>query len=396
MTFTEKIDEWIKEAEARPGSALMILKLVAGRMRDLTERNEELLGENIALQDGSRVLEYQKRIAYLEFQLDLLKRRLGVSDLEDVGSLPDAVTLNVLLYNANGRVLRFELGATEKSAARLGQLTGELPVNGELPRMLAVPSSEEVLLLFSSGRISTCAVGSLAVMDIHGRWDWEQAALPDEPHAGEILTSLMPLSRLPVSSFILQASRRGCVKKTMSSISDQVLSNHYLGRGAIQKSDQPLGVTLSTKKAHFVMVTFEGRVLALDVNDLSFAAEERMRLSGMDYVVAAFVLGEDESLLCLTQNGKVIQRDGSSLEYGKTAAARGQALIPPARLEQGTRFIGAIPFRKTDRLVVLDGQGNLSLHLAQEVCGAGSIPTTGVLVSLGVVPPAVVEKGSDA
>ena len=190
MTFTEKIDEWIKEAEARPGSALMILKLVAGRMRDLTERNEELLGENIALQDGSRVLEYQKRIAYLEFQLDLLKRRLGVSDLEDVGSLPDAVTLNVLLYNANGRVLRFELGATEKSAARLGQLTGELPVNGELPRMLAVPSSEEVLLLFSSGRISTCAVGSLAVMDIHGRWDWEQAALPDEPHAGEILTSL--------------------------------------------------------------------------------------------------------------------------------------------------------------------------------------------------------------
>ena len=39
MTFSEKIDEWIKEAEVRPGSALMILKLVAGRMRDLSERN---------------------------------------------------------------------------------------------------------------------------------------------------------------------------------------------------------------------------------------------------------------------------------------------------------------------------------------------------------------------
>ncbi len=77
MTFAAKIDEWIKEAEVRPGSALMILKLVASRMRDLTERNEELLAENIALQDGSRVQEYQKRIAYLEFQLDLLKRRLA-------------------------------------------------------------------------------------------------------------------------------------------------------------------------------------------------------------------------------------------------------------------------------------------------------------------------------
>ena len=80
MTFHDKIDEWIKEAETRPGSALMILKLVANRLRDLTERNEELLAENIALQDGSRVEEYQKRITHLEYQLELLKRRIGADD----------------------------------------------------------------------------------------------------------------------------------------------------------------------------------------------------------------------------------------------------------------------------------------------------------------------------
>ena len=59
MTFNKKIDEWMKEAEERPTSAVVIVKLVANRLRELTERNEELLAENIALENGTRVDEYR-------------------------------------------------------------------------------------------------------------------------------------------------------------------------------------------------------------------------------------------------------------------------------------------------------------------------------------------------
>ena len=79
-SFSHKIDEWMKEAEARPESAVTIVKLIARRLRELTERDEELLTENIALQNGTRVEEYQKRIAHLEYQLDLLKRRFGTPE----------------------------------------------------------------------------------------------------------------------------------------------------------------------------------------------------------------------------------------------------------------------------------------------------------------------------
>ncbi len=376
MTFSEKIDEWIKEAEARPGSALMILKLVAGRMRDLTVRNEQLLVENIALQDGSRVEEYQKRIAYLEFQLDLLKRRFGSDEAVQLAGQNQAETAApcLLVYNVSGRILRLQLGEQE----HLGQLTGDLSVSGELPRLLAVPPWEEVLLLFSSGRVSTRSVAEIPEVDLGGSWGWQQAALPDEPHAGELLVCVMPLSRLSVSEFILQVSRRACVKKTMSTISE---------------SDQAFDVTLAEKKARFVLVTYEGRLLYLSVDDLSFAAEERIRLNGSDHVVASFVLGAEESLLCLTQNGKVIQRESSSLEMAKSPAARGQALISPSRLDQGTRFIGAVPCRQADRLVVLDGQGNLGVHLVEDVCGAGSIHSGNVCLSIGLIP-AMGGKGS--
>src|SRR5512140_2654288 len=105
-----KIDEWIQEVESRPGSAITILKLIAGRLRDLTDRNEQLLAENIALQDGSRVDEYKRRIAHLDFQLDLLKRRFGMDQqaLEALTAEPAPVPFSLLLFSARGRILRIE------------------------------------------------------------------------------------------------------------------------------------------------------------------------------------------------------------------------------------------------------------------------------------------------
>ena len=392
MTFNEKIDEWIKEAEIRPGSALMILKLIGGRLRDLTDLNEELRAENIALQDGSRVLEYQKRITYLEFQLDLLKRRLG--SLAD-GEMPDSRVsqLNLLVYNSAGRIARLQPAEADLvNGSTLGQITGDLLVNGELPRMLTADETEEVLLLFTSGRISTHPVSGISQSGLHTAWSWDTAHLPDEPHAGEELACIMKLSDLPAADSFMQVSRRGSVKKTLKSISDQVLSTHYLGRGTTLKNDLPFDVTLAEKKGRFMIVTYEGRFLGLETYDLSFSAEERIKLTPTDHIVGAFMLGQGESLLCLTQNGKILQRDAASLEFSRSPSARGQALISPSRLEQGTRFIGAVPVKAGDQLAVMDGQGNIIIYQADDVCASGTLQVNGakekVFVSLGHIPGA--------
>src|SRR5688572_14260289 len=183
MSFSHKIDEWMKEAETRPESAVTIVKLVAKRLRELTERNEELLTENIALQNGTRVEEYQKRIAHLEYQLDLLKRRFG-SQVEELAELPiraaAASKTSLLVYNTYGRVFRIELDGELAMSARIMDDTLQ---TSEQPRLLAVPSNEEVLLLFNSGRVSTCAVSSISTMEAGAEWTWENAAMPDEPRA---------------------------------------------------------------------------------------------------------------------------------------------------------------------------------------------------------------------
>ena len=386
MSFTNKIDEWMKEAEERPESAVTIVKLVARRLRELTERDEELLAENIALQNGTRVEEYQKRITHLEYQLDLLKRRFGVEDgtLVELPTKPaESSTLNLLIYNAQGRIFRVELN---EDAKELGHIAGDMVTNHEPPRLLTVPSNEEVLLLFTSGRVSTYAVGDIPTVEIGGAWEWEQAALPDEPRAGEFLACITPFSHLPLSDFFLQISRRGCVKKTMTSMAQSILANHYIGKGALQKSDQPIDLMLCKKQERLAFVTYEGHLLGLDIDDLSYASEERIRISATDYVIASFTTRPNESLLFVTQTGKVIHREGKSLELTKSSTAKGQTLIPPARLEQGVRFMGAASVRDGDQVVVLDATGRLNVHEAEAMTGAGSIEAEGLILSIGIIP----------
>jgi hypothetical protein len=178
------------------------------------------------------------------------------------------------------------------------------------------------------------------------------------------------------------------VKKTMTSMAQSILGNHYLGKGALQKSDQPFDVTLCQKKDLFGFVTIEGKLLGLDVNELSYSAEERIRLTASDYVIASFVPHSAESMLFVTQTGKVIQREYNSLELSKSSLAKGQALIPPSRLEQGVRFIGAASVRDSDRIAVLDSTGHLKIHIAESIVGAGSIEadgSTGIVLSMGVI-----------
>jgi DNA gyrase/topoisomerase IV subunit A len=385
-SFTTKIDEWMKEAEQRPESAVTIVRLIARRLRELNERDEELLAENIALQNGTRVEEYQKRIAHLEYQLDLLKRRFGVDEasLVELPAQPvEASTLSLLVYNAPGRIFRLEL---DPEANDLGRIMGEMVTYQEPPRISVIPSNEEVLLLFTSGRVDTYSVSNIPTLALGGAWDWNQAALPNEPRAGEVLACVTPFSHLPLSDFFLQVSRRGCVKKTMTSMAQSILGNHYIGKGTLQKSDQPFDLMLSHKKDRAALVTNEGKIIAFDVDELSYATDERIRLTATDYVVASFSMPADASILCLTQTGKVIHRESKSIEVSKSTTAKGQALIPPSRLDQGVRFMGAAAVRDSDSVVVLDATGRLSLLKAGSMSGAGAIEAEGLILSMGLIP----------
>jgi DNA gyrase/topoisomerase IV subunit A len=230
-----------------------------------------------------------------------------------------------------------------------------------------------LLLLFTSGRVGSLAVDSIPPHEPVSGLHWKQAALPDESRAGEKLACLMPLAGLPLADYFLQVSRRGCIKKTMTGMSETILANRYIGKGLLHKADQPFEVILARNGDRVALVTWEGRLLALDVESLSYTIEERIKLEPTDHVVAAFKVRPGDALIALTRNGKVLQRELDSLETAQSPLAKGSSLVPPSRLEKGVRLVGAGILHDPGWCLVLHDTGEISLHAIRDLLTAGAI-----------------------
>jgi DNA gyrase/topoisomerase IV subunit A len=401
----KKIEEWIKEVEERPTSAPVILQYISNRLRDLTDRNEELLAENIALISGKRVEEYEQRIAHLEYQLELLKRQLGgdlvtgaiqSSDQAMVDST-NLETLSLLVYNQQGRLLRFELNPQSlEDGSAIGKIQGEVMSGEEPPRLMVVASSDEVMSIFTSGRIATYAISSLPPIKYStggktGIIQWEQASVPDEPHGGERLACLMPVSRLPLADFFVQTSRRGFVKKIRTSMAQSILANRYIGSGVKQPLDRTFSICLSGKDDHFILVSHEGYLLRLEMNKISSSVEEAIRLGTSDHLISSFVFRPGSSVLVMTQIGKAVQITEDRLDVARSLKTKGQAAFSGQRREKGVRVVGASSVNEEDWAAGLHQDGQIKLYSLREIFASGRLPEQSELLSFDTFPSPTVK-----
>ncbi len=108
--------------------------------------------------------------------------------------------------------------------------------DGLPPTLLVASTQEELLFAFDSGRTSTLPVTAIPALS-RENLDWEQAYL-QEPRASEELASILPISRLALSEFCIQTSRKGFVKKIRQASLHTYIANAYLGAGVIQRSDK--------------------------------------------------------------------------------------------------------------------------------------------------------------
>ena len=388
MISSEKIEEWVKEAEERPASAAVILQYLGNRVRDLTGRNEELRAENLALRTEKRVEEYEQRITNLEYQLNILRRQVGgelpAGMLADAPALAGQGALSFILYDARGRLLRVGLNAAALSeGGELARLKAPFAAGSDAPRLLAVPTSEELLFVFSSGRIASMPVTQIPAAE---KPDWEQADAPQEPRGGETLACVAPFSRLAMADMILQASRRGFVKKLMTSLASSVMNKHYIGTGATIQGDRTHTLALAGKDDRLVLVSREGFLLALDVHDLPFSVEEAFKLGPTDLLAAGFVSGPGRAIVVMTQLGKVIHWSEDRLEVVHAMKSRGQALFSAQRREKGTRVVGAAAVRPEDWSAALHSDGRLTAHMVQGLVDSGAIAVEGDLLDFAAFP----------
>ena len=371
MITPEKIEEWIREAEERPFSGPLIIRFIASRLSDLTKWNEELLAENIELRSGKKAEEYERRIANLEYQVELLKRQLGGEVvLADAPPAP-VETTNLLLYTPQGQVLRVELPpqAEWKSGGVAGCFAAGL--DDLQTRLLAASSQEELLLAFDTGRTVTLAVRDLpAASDKTLRWE---QAFVQAPVGSEELATILPIGRMSLFDSCVQISRRGFVKKIKEGQFETYIGKAYIGSGVKLPADKGCGLVLCKADDRLVMISQEGFVLSLEVSRLPLTIEETIRLGISDHVMTTFTVRQKPSILIITQNGKAIHREAGWLENAATLKAKGQAAFSQERRQAGVRVAGAVAADSEDWGAALHSDGQITLHKISDLISAGSL-----------------------
>jgi DNA gyrase/topoisomerase IV subunit A len=374
----DKIDEWIREVEQRPASAALIIQYIANRLAELSTREEELAAQNIELLSGRKVEEYENRIASLEYQLDLLKRQLG-GEVILPAKAPDIkhpkTMLNLLVYTPLGQVLRVEVDpAGITTGQTIATISSDARLEDMLPEVLLTSSQEELLFLFDSGRTVSLPVAHLPLLNA-GNLDWQMAFL-QEPRVKEQLASICPIGRMSLHELCIQFSRRGFVKKTKTTYLASHITENYVGTGVKLPADKTCGLVFAGRDELFIMVSREGHIFSMRVDQLPVAIDEVLRLGITDHIVTAFVAGQKTSVIFITHNGKAVHRDIGWFEPAGSFNTKGQLLLSRERREAGVRIIGAGACDDHEWGAILHSDGRLTIHQLGELVAAGSVPSS--------------------
>ena len=379
MFTPEKIEAWLKEVADRPTSAPIIIQFIANRLNDLSTWNEELRAENTKLRSGKRVAEFERQIAHLQYQLDLVKRQFGgqlptTEQLAESALVEEPQALNVLVYSRSGRLIRLVLDAADYEDGRLICNLGGILLKEEKPRLLAVPSNEELLFVFASGRIAAMPVTGVPPHPGNELINWDAAPIPNAPQAGDMLEALAPISRLAMADYFLQTSQRGYIKKIHMTLTPSIMENQYIGRGAKISHDKPHDLALCGKDERYVLVSQEGYLQYVPIDLSPHAIVEAIRLKSSDRMSATFALPPGKTVLVMTQIGKAIMRAPDSLEMVTDLGRVGKALYSKTRREAGVRVVGAAAVTESDWGLAIHTNGEMRLHAISKIFANGTIP----------------------
>jgi DNA gyrase/topoisomerase IV subunit A len=360
-----KIEEWLREVEERPESAQAIIRQIAIRLKDLDDQNEALKSENIALKMGEKVEAYERRIANLEYQLEILKRQTTQTTIEEISKAP-----NLLIYDGQGRVFRLELETLSPEAV-IANIVVETSLTNDPIHLLVVDSREELLFVFDSGRAVNMPVNDIPFVG-QEELEWEQAFL-QEPQGLEMLAMIVPISRMALFEYGVQTSRRGFVKKMGESFLESCIANQNVGSGVLAASDKTCSLELCNGNDVLVLVSKNGYLLCMQVDQLSSTISETMRLNIDDHVVSALVPGGEGSILVLTNNGKAFHRDVDWLEPANSLKTQGRSILSQSRREAGTRIVAAVAASDEDWGLALLSDGRVVAHKMSTIFGPGAL-----------------------
>jgi DNA gyrase/topoisomerase IV subunit A len=318
--------------------------------------NESLRAENLELGSGNRVKEYERRIAELEFQLELFKRQL-----DSGGGKPQLEATSLLLFNDKGQVIRLAIDDASLAGDQpFSRIEGTPHIQSHTFGLVTASAFDQFLLVFSTGRTTSLPVEQVPLSTGSGL-AWASAYQADL-RSMEELAWMLPITRLHAYDCCVQVSRFGSARKIGIGYFKTFITNNNIGKGVKFNFDRILNLTLCNENQLLVLASRTGNLLSLNASALPVALDEIMRFKVNDYVVSALTLDPGQSLVAVTQNGAAYAQNQAWLLPAKDGERRVRQLLPEKKREEDEVLAGAVALGDLDWLIVYRDDGILSAY----------------------------------
>jgi DNA gyrase subunit A len=263
----------------------------------------------------------------------------------------------VITISHAGYIKRLALDAYRKQKRGGRGLTGIKMRDEDFVEHLFVASTHSYIMFFTDiGKCYTIKVHEIPIASriARGKAIVNLLRLSN----GERITSLLPVTEFSEDRFLVTATRRGQVKKT-------VLSQFVHVRRAgirtlvLKKDDMLIGAAITDGSKEIVLAKRDGLAIRFSEKDVrpmsrNAAGVRGVRLEGDDEVVGMVAVDEGATLLTVTENG---YGKRSLLNDYRLTARGAKGVINIKTTERNGRVVAILEVKESDQLMMITKNG---------------------------------------
>ena len=360
----------IEEFELSDKQAQAILDMRLRRLTGLERDKLEEEYENL-IKEISRLTEIlaNERLVLNIIKEELLEIKEKYGDLRKTRIMPSADEINiedmieeediVITLTHNGYIKRMPEG-TYKPQRRGGKgIIGLTTKDEDFVENLFITSTHDTILFFTNlGKVFRLKAYEIPEGGRQARGTAIINLLNLE--AGEKVHAVIPISNYDPKNNLIMATENGIIKKLSLENLQNIRKNGIIAI-TLREGDELISVKLTDGKKEIIMVTYEGKAIRFDENDVREMGRTAMgvkaiTLSETDKVVAMELIEDNSYLLVISELG---HGKKTKLEEYKIQNRGGKGLLTYSIKEKTGPLVSAKVVDDSDQIMMISNKGTI-------------------------------------
>jgi DNA gyrase subunit A len=178
--------------------------------------------------------------------------------------------------------------------------------------------------------------------------------------SNEKVAGVISVREFRTDRYVVMVTRKGVIKKTDLSEFDNMRASGLIAMG-VDEGDELISVELTDGQMKIFIATHDGMAICFDEDDVRSMGRQARGVRGVDlrdgdFVVSVSAVKGDEQMLSVTENGYGKQ---TRLSEYRVQSRGGVGVINVKTTEKNGKVVAVMPVTEDDEVMIITGQGKL-------------------------------------